>query len=307
MTDVPYPKRPPFFACRFVRLMTKKCVANDLGPQVFTLLAVIAHQEDARGYSDPVGWYNPQLLPLVGIKSVDVLDRVRDKAIKAGWLHYTSGTKEVPGRYFVTIPERFKKTDDGATDEGVDEGFEGASFRTSADESRRDQRTEPDSNRGTPIPVPSPVPVAASKPDAAPPSIDRPDHKPALGPAPPTKPRRKGPREKKPRKLNPLFEAIVAATDANRDSDGSNIGRVCANFATFDPPFTPEEVADFAANWRSAFPWAKLDEHPLLTINILGKHANNFRRWRRMNPPRASANTFRPPPKFDTQPPRGVA
>ncbi len=56
-----YPKRPKFFANQFIRLLTKKCVANELGPQAFTLLTVIAMTEDARGYTDPVTFYNGQL------------------------------------------------------------------------------------------------------------------------------------------------------------------------------------------------------------------------------------------------------
>lgn len=328
MADAPtYPKRPPFFACKFVRLMTKKCVANDLGPQVFTLLAVIAHQEDARGYSDPVGWFNTQLLPVVGIKSVDVLDRVRDKAVKAGWLHYIPGTKSEPGWYFVTIPERFKRTDDGPTDEGVEGEFGGDSFRTGAEESaeqtpvsgrtlrtgaeesRRDQRTEPDRNSGTLIPVPSPVPVAASKSDAAPSSTGQPEQKSVPGPAagsdPPPKTRREKSREKKPWKPNPLFDAVVAATGADVKLDGSYVGRAAAALAEALPPVAPAEVADFAANWRRALPWAKPDEHPHLTPGILVKHMTTFRQWRRFNPPRAPARGTAGPIEFDRLPPGG--
>src|SRR5206468_335908 len=52
-----YPKRRPCFAHRFTRLMTKCCLANRLGPEVFTLLAVVVHQEDAAGYRGPVGYF----------------------------------------------------------------------------------------------------------------------------------------------------------------------------------------------------------------------------------------------------------
>jgi hypothetical protein len=113
-----YPQRPPYFACKFVRLLTKKVVANELGPQVFTLLAVVAMQEDAGDYSGAVNWYNHQLMPLIGAASEDTLDRVRRKAIAAGWLNYTPGGKGRPGHYYVVVPEQYRGTDDAPTDEG---------------------------------------------------------------------------------------------------------------------------------------------------------------------------------------------
>lgn len=117
---VAYPKRPAYFACGFVRLLTKKTVANELGPQAFTLLTVIAMTEDARGYTDPVTFFNEQLLPLVGLGSVDALDRVRARCVAAGWLHYVPGGRRTgPGRYFVTVPDRYAGTDDAPTDEPV--------------------------------------------------------------------------------------------------------------------------------------------------------------------------------------------
>jgi hypothetical protein len=178
MSESKYPKRPQYFACKFVRLLTKKCVANDLGPQVFTLLCVVVHQEDARGYTDSVGWYNSQLMPVAGLNSVDVLDRVRRKAIEAGWLHYTPGGKNTPGRYFVTIPECYQDTDDLPTDEGNDgalfrsdaevtaeqSGDDSGSVRTGADRTRRQPRKEPEGNRGTLIPAPAPVPNTPQTP-----------------------------------------------------------------------------------------------------------------------------------------------
>jgi hypothetical protein len=113
-----YPRRPRFFALRFVRLLTKKTIANELGPQAFTLLSVIAVTEDARGYTDPVTFYNNQLLPLVGLGSVSALDRVRGKCVEAGWLSYLPGGRRLgPGRYYVVIPDRHRETDDAPTDE----------------------------------------------------------------------------------------------------------------------------------------------------------------------------------------------
>lgn len=111
-----YPKRVKFFALRFCRLMAKVCLANEIGPEACWMLAVIAHTEDAKCYSDPVTFFNGQLMPLVGL-SEDSLDRARRKAIDTGWLHYEPGRKKVAGRYWVQIPDRFKGIDDAPTDE----------------------------------------------------------------------------------------------------------------------------------------------------------------------------------------------
>lgn len=114
-----YPARPRFFAHRFVRLMTKACLATHCGSDVFCLLAVIAHQEDARGYRGPVRFFNGQLAPLVGCGSDDALARVRAKAVAAGWLVYQPGGKGRAGEYWVAIPDDLTDWDDGPTDEGA--------------------------------------------------------------------------------------------------------------------------------------------------------------------------------------------
>lgn len=110
-----YPKRPSFFANRFVRLLGKACVANTLGPSTALMLTFIAHQEDAAGYRGPVTYWNGQLLPLIGLDSVDALERLRRKAIDAGWLHYDRGSRFTPASYWVTIPDKYAGWDDAPT------------------------------------------------------------------------------------------------------------------------------------------------------------------------------------------------
>jgi hypothetical protein len=168
VAEFAYPTRPKVFALKFVRLMIKKCVANDLGPQTFTLLAVVAATEDARGYTDAVSFFNEQLMPLVGAGSVDTLDRIRRKAVEAEWLSYAPGTKGKPGRYYVRVPDRHRGTDDAPTDEdpepgflrtGADESAEVAPgfLRTGAEATRGNVRKEPEGMCGTLLPVPGPV------------------------------------------------------------------------------------------------------------------------------------------------------
>lgn len=112
-----YPSRPKFFAYRFCRVLAKACVANDLGAGVCWLLTVVAHTEDAKGYRSPVTFFNEQLVPLVGAKNVQALDRIRAKAVAAGWLVYRAGRKGKAGQYWVEIPAAHRDWDDAPTDE----------------------------------------------------------------------------------------------------------------------------------------------------------------------------------------------
>jgi|GEM_PF-4008308 len=268
MNAFTYPKRPKCFAFKFCRLLAKKTVANDIGSPACWLLTVIAMTEDARGYTDPVTFYNEQLLPLIGVGSVDALDRVRAKCIASGWLQYEPGARGRAGRYFVTVPSHCNRTDDAPTDEG-----EGAElFRENAEESADDRRRfirknaeatarnvrkQPRGNRGTLFPVPSPIPIAG--------------HSPAE-PTPETKEK-----TKKPRKRNPLFDVLVMVTGADPVVNGSHVGRVAALLSKAERPFTPEEVHDFAHRWRQLLPWAKPSEHPRLTLGIIEKHICTIR------------------------------
>ncbi len=110
-----YPKRPPFFAHRFCRLLTKMAVANDIGPEGVVLLMTIAHLEDSVRYTKPISYWNDQLAGVCGFGSWDRLARVRQRCIDTGWMHYDAGRKGTPGRYWVTIPSEVEATDDGST------------------------------------------------------------------------------------------------------------------------------------------------------------------------------------------------
>lgn len=107
-----YPKRPPYFAHRFCRLLIKACAAQEIGHTGFVLCVTIAHTEDARRYSGPVTFFNEQLLPIVGVRKWEALDLARRKASEAGWLHYECQGKRQPGIYWVEIPEFAATFDD---------------------------------------------------------------------------------------------------------------------------------------------------------------------------------------------------
>lgn len=117
-----YPRgRPPCFAHKFCRLLTKVCAANDIGPGACWLLTVVAHQEDAKRYKDAVTFWNEQLMPLCGFGSRSTLVHARQLAVEKGWLHYEEGGKSRPGRYWATVPERFGDSKDSPLDESTDD------------------------------------------------------------------------------------------------------------------------------------------------------------------------------------------
>lgn len=121
MNDPTYPKRPPFFALKVIRLMVKTCVMNEYGAQVFGLVAAVVATEDSAKYRRAVTFYDSQLMPIVGAKSRDTLGRVREKAVNSGWLHYEPGRKGTPGRYWTTIPAAAEAFTDAPVDENPEE------------------------------------------------------------------------------------------------------------------------------------------------------------------------------------------
>lgn len=118
MTGANYPSRDRFFSHRFVRLLTKACVAQDIGPTGVWLLAVIAHQEDAACYRRAVTFWDGQLMPILGVTDQKTLASARRKAVDSGWLHYEAGRKGIPGRYWVMVPSHAEDLDDLSSDEG---------------------------------------------------------------------------------------------------------------------------------------------------------------------------------------------
>lgn len=145
-----YPARPPVFALKAIRWFVKTAAANDVGPAGFALFATIASTEDEKRYRGFVTFHNQQLLPLIGVNSVDALDRVRKKLVESGLLHYEPPPRgsRSPGRYCVTPafdePESNRTSADTSQNEDVDEP---ETVRTSADTRPNETQKEPGSVR----------------------------------------------------------------------------------------------------------------------------------------------------------------
>lgn len=62
---------------------------------------------------------------------------------------------------------------------------------------------------------------------------------------------------KTPRKRDPLFDAVAEVTGSDPVVTGSHVGKVTALLRKAEPPYTPEEVRDFAARFAQLCPWSE--------------------------------------------------
>jgi hypothetical protein len=102
-----YPRRPPYFALSFQRLLAKRCEAQTIGTDGYALLSVIVNIEDSKRYDGPVTFYNSALMAALGFRKWERLDAVRRRLVEHGWLHYQApppGARSLPGLYWVTVP-----------------------------------------------------------------------------------------------------------------------------------------------------------------------------------------------------------
>lgn len=107
MSDYPRERRGQrqIWANKLIRLLQKSCAANSIGIEACWLVTCIVLVEDAKHYSGPVTFWTGQLLPITGFQSWGRLDRARERAVEAGWLHYRGGTNRQCGIYWSLIPD----------------------------------------------------------------------------------------------------------------------------------------------------------------------------------------------------------
>lgn len=160
-----YPKRPKFFAHKFLRSLIKQAVAQEIGPEGFCLLTCVAMTEDAKGYTGAVTFFNGQLMPLAGFKNERRLIEVRRKCVEHGLLHYEPGGKGVAGKYWCIALKASKN--DGPVDENPDElSMSNSTVEVSGEgkEKRREsvRRSVGEPTAILPIPKPEPSPAASA-------------------------------------------------------------------------------------------------------------------------------------------------
>ena len=103
--DKAYPQREPFFAVRFLKLLTRHNVAQQVGADGVCLLMAVVLLEDSNRYRRPIDFTDRELLDKLGVRSWETLKRIRQRVIAAGWLvHQSRREQRKPGRYWVQIP-----------------------------------------------------------------------------------------------------------------------------------------------------------------------------------------------------------
>ncbi len=173
--SIPYPERPKFFAAKFCRLMAKRCVAMEVGPLGFALLAIIAQTEDSTRYRRAITFFDGQLMPITGAGSQKVLAAARKRCVDAGWLHYEPGRKAIAGRYWVTIPRDSTGIEDTPIDDGEDdsspmprqndvESVEQNGVSNGTNGSLNGDKTTSQRSNILPIPIPNPIPKETPTP-----------------------------------------------------------------------------------------------------------------------------------------------
>ncbi len=128
--------RGRFYAFNVLRLAGNSGAAAEMGPEAFALVVQVGLKWDAIKYSRPVAFWNAQLCELLGF-SPSRLNRARQKACAAGWLHYESGRRSQPGLYYVTVPgELGDEPGDPPAHEpdGGDGGGDDGEFPTASDQ-----------------------------------------------------------------------------------------------------------------------------------------------------------------------------
>lgn len=230
-TPAHYPKRDGFFAGKFCRLMTKVCLANQIGSDGCYLLMTVAMTEDAKSYRGAVTFFNEQLLPLIGCRSVDALSRIRARCIDAGWLHYEPGGKGIPGSYWVVVPTQFRGVDNAPVDENASEYVADTTAKT-----RKEPREKPETSAERTATKARKKPRRSADHSSL--TKDNPDPDPSCGVPPPGEPKPEKPRDE-------MFDFLAAVTGSDPKANGGHIARLKKLLLTTDPPHTLDEIRAF--------------------------------------------------------------
>jgi hypothetical protein len=107
-TTSTYPAKRMGWLHSFAGLLARAEVAREIGRDAALLILIIAIQEDVQQYQSAPIYFDAELQRATGIRSQKQLDRVRQKAVAAGWLivdRDVAGDSSV-ARYWTVIPDR---------------------------------------------------------------------------------------------------------------------------------------------------------------------------------------------------------
>ena len=112
-----YPKRPPYFFSRAIRLMSHYAVAQEVGLLGYAILVEIALSEDKRRYTSPPRWFKIALAERLD-RQVEAVSEAIQRCVDNGWLVWHQPSNKVKATTWVMIPEW---VDESAIKEWVEE------------------------------------------------------------------------------------------------------------------------------------------------------------------------------------------
>jgi hypothetical protein len=107
-TTSTYPAKRMGWLHSFAGLLARAEVAREIGRDAALLILIIAIQEDVQQYQSAPIYFDAELQRATGIRSQKQLDRVRQKAVAAGWLVVDRDAEgdALVARYWTVIPNR---------------------------------------------------------------------------------------------------------------------------------------------------------------------------------------------------------
>lgn len=160
-----YPKRPQYFAMKFMRLMLQY-FAGKHNPQLALILAHIVSIEDQRRYlGEPTFWVS-QIVSMLGLRNKDHVSDLIKQTVETGWLHWHKPSNREIATAWVIVPMAYESElsnglmCDESNLPGVQQGYhpEYHPANHPVNHPAKDPANHPVSSYPLPLPVPSPKP-----------------------------------------------------------------------------------------------------------------------------------------------------
>jgi hypothetical protein len=175
-----YPANRLGWLHKFSSLLVRAEVAREIGRDAMLLILAIAVREDALQYGSATIFFDSELQRLIGIRSRQHLDRIRQKAVDAGWLvvvRSPDGDQTV-AQYWTLIPKRLNvfqgqvNVPEASEAAEVQHRPEACGIEVDAEQSGAHQACIVPGGEapGEPGPIASPCPWEASEPCVGPPA-----------------------------------------------------------------------------------------------------------------------------------------
>jgi hypothetical protein len=103
--DAEYPVRPSLFALHYCKALFESDAIKICGRDAVLFVAFIVTVEDKLYYKAAPRFWREELMRRIGYRSPKDLSRVRKRAINAGLILYTKGSRAITSSYWVLVPD----------------------------------------------------------------------------------------------------------------------------------------------------------------------------------------------------------